>query len=198
MDNDKRWGSCVTPTYRKGSSGDNNAVPASECESRHVFFTVNLAERDRCLLLDHVDFLRAVVQEVKRRHPFYIDAFVVLPDHLHAMWTLPEDDDDFATRWMLIKSGFSRRLTGGERRSQSRIRKGERGIWQRRYWEHLVRDDRDYEQHVDYVHFNPVKHGYVHRAADWAHSSIHRYIAAGMVGRDWGGGTGGEGGYGER
>jgi putative transposase len=162
------------------------------------FFTVNLAERHLGLLVDHVDVLRTAVARVKRQHPFHIDAFVVLPDHLHAIWTLPEGDADFATRWMLIKAGFSRHIPPNERRNPSRLAKGERGIWQRRYWEHLVRDERDYEQHVDYVHFNPVKHGYACRAADWPHSSIHRYIAAGMVNRDWGGGTGGEGEYGER
>lgn len=162
------------------------------------FFTVNLAERHRRLLVDHVDVLRAVVAQVKRRHPFHIDAFVVLPDHLHAIWTLPEGDADFARRWMLIKAGFSRHLAKGERRNASRMGKGERGIWQRRYWEHLIRDDGDFERHVDYVHYNPVKHGHVARAADWAYSSVHRYIAAGMVGPDRGAGIGDEGGYGER
>lgn len=99
------------------------------------FFTVNHAERQLRLLVDHVAVLRAAVKEVKRRHPFHIDAFVVLPDHLHAIWTLPEGDADFAMRWMLIKAGFSRHIAKGERRNASRIGKGERGIWQRRYWE---------------------------------------------------------------
>jgi putative transposase len=164
------------------------------------FFTVNLAERHRCLLVDHVDDLRTAVKIVKQTHPFYIDAFVVLPDHLHAIWTLPEGDADFATRWMLIKAGFSRRMPDGEKRSKSRISKGERGIWQRRYWEHMIRDEYDYERHVDYIHYNPVKHGHVERAVDWAHSSIHRYIRAGMIGRDWASdGVGGiEDSYGER
>ncbi|MEW5838857.1 MAG: transposase [Pseudomonadota bacterium] len=150
------------------------------------FFTVNLAERGRHLLVDHVDILRASVQAVKRRHPFHIDAFVVMPDHLHAVWTLPVDDADFATRWMLVKAGFSRHIAHGERRTASRMAKGERGIWQRRYWEHLIRDDRDYQRHVDYVHHNPVKHGFALRAADWPYSSIHRYIAAGLVASNWG------------
>jgi putative transposase len=162
------------------------------------FFTVNLAERHLRLLVDHVDILRTAVRTMKQRHPFHIDAFVVLPDHLHAIWTLPEGDVDFATRWMLIKAGFSRQIAKGERRNASRIDKGERGIWQRRYWEHLIRDDNDYEQHVDYVHYNPVKHGHVRCAAEWAHSSIHRYIAAGTISCSWGGGIEHEGGYGER
>jgi len=164
------------------------------------FFTVNPAERQLRLLVDHVAVLRAAVKEVKGRHPFHIDAFVVLPDHLHAIWTLPEGDADFAMRWMLIKAGFSRHIAKGERRNASRIGKGERGIWQRRYWEHMIRDAHDYERHVDYVHYNPVKHGHVNRAAEWPHSSIHRYIAAGTLGYDWGWETNGrdESGYGER
>lgn len=97
------------------------------------FFTVNLAERKRTLLVDHIDDLRAVVKKVQTAHPFHIDAMVVLPDHLHAMWTLPEGDADYPMRWSLIKAGFSRRIPNGERRNPSRMAKGERGIWQRRY-----------------------------------------------------------------
>ena len=97
-------------------------------EGGTYFFTVNLAERDRTWLVDAVDELRMVVKNVKQRHPFHIDAFVVLPDHLHALWTLPANDSDFATRWMLIKAGFSRRIASGERRNEARVKKGERGI----------------------------------------------------------------------
>ena len=125
------------------------------------FFTVNLAERNKTLLVDKYELLRNVMNKVKQHHPFILDAMVVLPDHIHAMWTLPPGDNDFPTRWGLIKSGFSRLLPKTERINKSRIRKGERGIWQRRYWEHLIRDDADYEKHVDYIHYNPVKHGYV-------------------------------------
>ena len=150
------------------------------------FFTVNLADRSGSLLVDHVALLREAVRVVKQRHPFHIDAFVVLPEHLHAMWTLPENDADFAKRWMLIKAGFSRRIAANEYRNSSRMHKGERGIWQRRYWEHLIRSEDDYQRHWDYIHFNPVKHGHVSRAADWAYSSIHRYIHAGLIGSDWG------------
>ncbi len=108
------------------------------------FFTVNLAEWDKTLLLDKFDLLRDVMNTVKHQHPFKIDAMVVLPDHIHAIWTLPINDNDYSTRWGLIKSGFSRKLPRHERISESRSRKGERGIWQRRYWEHWIRDDRDY------------------------------------------------------
>lgn len=163
------------------------------------FFTVNLAERKLRLLVEQVDVLREAVKTVKQKHPFYIDAFVVLPDHLHAIWTLPEGDADFATRWMLIKGNFSRGIAKGEHRNASRIKKGERGIWQRRYWEHCIRDEIDYARHVDYIHFNPVKHGYVDRAVDWEYSSIHRYIATDKIARDWGGvRESEEDGYGER
>ncbi len=136
---------------------------------------MNLAERHNTLLVDEMDTLRNIINQVKRNHPFKIDAMVVLPDHLHALWTLPVDDKDFATRWMLIKSGFSRQIP-----------KYERGIWQRRYWEHLIRDEHDYEKHVDYIHHNPVRHGYVKCATDWLYSSIHTYISKGILSHDWG------------
>ncbi|MEW6352849.1 MAG: transposase [Pseudomonadota bacterium] len=150
------------------------------------FFTVNLAERSRTLLFDYVDVLRAVIQEVKRRHPFHIDAIVILSDHLHALWTLPADDRDYPTRWTLIKAGFSRHIAPNEQRNASRLSKGDRGVWQRRYWEHLIRDEQDYARHVDYIHYNPVKHGHVQRASDWPYSSIHQHIAAGLINKDWG------------
>jgi putative transposase len=151
------------------------------------FGTVNLAERKRTFLVDHIDDLRAVVKKVQTAHPFHIDAMVVLPDHLHAIWTLPEGDTDYPKRWSLIKAGFSRRVPTGERRNRSRMTKGERGIWQRRYWEHLIRDDRDFGQHADYIHYNPVKHGYVSRAGDWPYSSFHRYVRVGIYRDGWGG-----------
>lgn len=149
------------------------------------FFTVNLADRRARLLTDHIDALRQSVRIVKQRHPFESVAWVVLPDHLHAVWTLPADDADFAARWMLIKSGFSRRIAPGESISASRLRKGERGLWQRRYWEHLITDEDDLQHHVDYVHINPVRHGHARHAADWPYSSIHRYIRQGWLTADW-------------
>lgn len=149
------------------------------------FFTVNLANRKGSLLVDNIDILRNAISLVMERHPFTIDAIVVLPEHLHALWTLPEGDNDYATRWMLIKSTFSRHIPKGEYRSASRTKKGERGIWQRRYWEHLVRDENDFNRHVEYIHYNPVKHGYVQCPSDWQYSSLQRYIANGTVERDW-------------
>jgi putative transposase len=151
------------------------------------FFTVNLTDRNLSLLVRHIDLLRTAFRDARRRHPFEIDAIVVLPDHLHAIWTLPEDDADFALRWRLIKSAFSRSLPGGECISASRVSKGERGIWQRRYWEHTLRDEADFERHVDYIHFNPVKHGHARRVQDWPHSSFHRMVRLGIYPLDWAG-----------
>jgi putative transposase len=163
------------------------------------FFTVNLAERRLRLLTDHVGVLRAAFRQTRAIHPFTIEAIVVLPDHLHAIWLLPEDDSDFATRWRLIKSVFSRALPRGERISESRISKGERGIWQRRYWEHTLRDERDFARHMDYIHFNPVKHGHVQQVKDWPYSSFHRMMRLGVYPQDWAGSAKeAEGGFGER
>jgi putative transposase len=120
------------------------------------------------LLTDHVELLRAAFRGTRQRHPFTIDAIVVLPDHLHTVWTVPEGDADFAMRWQLIKSTFSRGLARNERISHSRSAKGERGIWQRRYWEHTIRDEIDFARHIDYAHTNPVKHKLVDRGRDWA------------------------------
>jgi putative transposase len=151
------------------------------------FFTVNLADRSRRLLVERVDVLRGAVDAVLRSHPFDEMAWVVLPNHLHALWALPDGDDDFATRWMLIKQRFSRHVAGSERISDSRRRRGERGVWQRRYWEHLIRDQRDLRHHIQYIHFNPVKHGLVARVADWPHSSFHDHVREGRVPVGWGG-----------
>jgi len=152
------------------------------------FFTVNALERHgNDLLTRHVDLLREVVREVRRRHPFAIHGWVVLPEHMHCIIELPSGDTDFATRWRLIKADFSKKLPATERRSTVRRARGERGIWQRRYWEHLIRDEDDFRAHMDYLHFNPVKHGHVARVADWPHSTFHRWVAAGAYAPDWAG-----------
>ena len=149
------------------------------------FFTVNLLDRRSGLLVEHINLLREAVRAVKRRRPFQIDAWVVLPDHLHAVWTLPEGDADYSGRWRSIKIAFAKGLPKTERRSAVRLNKGERGIWQRRFWEHTIRDDADYAAHVDYVHVNPLKHGLVERLADWPYSSFHRAVARGVYHQDW-------------
>jgi len=116
------------------------------------FFTVNLLERKQDLLVRHIDYLREAVRTTKRERPFHIDAWVVLPDHMHTVWTLPPGDDDFSNRWKSIKIRFVQKLPRTERRSKVRVAKGERGIWQRRFWEHVIRNENDYLRHVDYVH----------------------------------------------
>jgi putative transposase len=131
------------------------------------FFTVVLADRSSCLLIDEIDRLRLIYQTVQQRRPY-------------------ETIADFSTRWSNIKSGFSRGLNPMPR-SASKVGKREKGIWQRRYWEHAIRDDADLERHVNYIHFNPVKHGHVTRVIDWPHSSFHRYVERGLCAADWGG-----------
>ncbi len=150
------------------------------------FFTVVLAERPSDLLIEKVELLRRSYQTVQQRRPFETVAICILPDHIHAVWKLPEGDADFSTRWNLIKSGFSRGLKARPK-SASQMTKREKGIWQRRYWEHAIRDDADLERHIDYIHFNPVKHGHVTRVADWPHRSYHRYVGRGLLTPDWGG-----------
>ena len=113
------------------------------------------------MLVDHIDALRQAFEETQKKYPFDIAAIVALPDHLHAIWTLPPDDAGFSTRWRLIKTRFAKSLPRRERRSAVRKVRGERGIWQRRYWEHTLRNEGDFERHANYIHFNPVKHGYV-------------------------------------
>lgn len=157
------------------------------------FFTSNLLERrDNNLLVRHIDALRAAVRRVRRAHPFDICGWVVLPDHLHCVIRLPPTDADFALRLRLIKTSFSKAIPREERRSAVRRRRGERGIWQRRYWEHLIKDETDYRAHMDYVHFNPVKHGLVTCVRDWPYSTFHRLVADGVYPIDWGGSEAGE------
>ena len=149
------------------------------------FFTVTLAKRRSCLLTENIQALRTAFSEVKDAHPFSLEAVVILPDHLHCIWQLPFDDDDFSNRWRQIKTAFSRKLPKIEHRSKSRVHKGERGIWQRRFWEHAIRDDLDYQRHVDYIHYNPVKHEFVKRVAEWPFSSFHRFVRLGKYSNDW-------------
>jgi putative transposase len=144
------------PNYRR------NRVPGGS-----YFFTVNLDDQGSDLLVTEIASLRIAVQAARKRHPFHIDAWVVLPDHMHCLWTLPPDDADFPARWQSIKAAFSRSVPPAQDRRPSLIRKRETGIWQRRYWEHTIRDEQDYAAHIDYIHFNPVKHGLAAHPADW-------------------------------
>ena len=159
------------------------------CQGGTYFFTVNLLQRqNNDLLIKHIDVLRTVVSSVRRAHSFAIHGWVVLPDHLHCVIELPPDEADFATRWRLIKSGFSKALPKTERRNSVRVRRGERGIWQRRYWEHLIRDEADFRAHMDYVHINPVKHGLAESVTDWSYSTFHKLVEKGIYPSDWAGG----------
>lgn len=163
------------------------------------FFT--LATFRRQPLLTHPDSVTAIrdaIRMVRKVLPFEIVAFVVLPDHLHAIWTLPPGDADYPRRWALIKREAGREIGRFVRIElpRSMIARHESGVWQRRYWEHLVRDDDDLKRHVDYIHFNPVKHGYARRVAEWPHSTFHRYVKRGLLPLDWAAEPG-EGNYGE-
>jgi putative transposase len=152
------------------------------------FFTVNLLDRSSDLLTRHIDALRQAVRATRALRPFHIDAWVVLPDHLHCIWTLPPGDDDFSNRWKAIKIRFVQSLPRDEPRSVTRVARGERGIWQRRFWEHAIRDQEDYARHFDYVHINPVKHGWAGQVRDWPYSTFHGWVEAGVYPPDWAGG----------
>jgi len=151
------------------------------------FFTVALEDRRTRTLVEHVDILRAAFRTAREERPFTIEAIVVLPEHLHTIWTLPEHDADFSGRWRRVKSLFTRQVA----KRSARFRPGRRGeyrLWQRRFWEHAVRDEGDFERHLDYIHFNPVKHGLTSQVRDWPFSSFHRYVRRGWLPDDWGGG----------
>jgi len=150
------------------------------------FFTIAIAERHKDLLVKHIALLRNAIHLEKKRAPFVIIAMSILPDHLHAVWRLPVGDTNYSERWRRIKATFSKMLKRNETVSKSRFEKGERGIWQRRFWEHTIRDDADLQRHMDYVHFNLVKHRYVKKAADWQHSTFHAYVDRGVYPVDWG------------
>lgn len=142
--------------------------------------------------------LREAIGQARACYPFEIHAWVLLPDHLHCVWQLPGDDADFGRRWSLIKRKTSQALDVPQGTTLSRQLRGERGLWQRRFWEHQIRDHEDYRRHLDYLHWNPVKHGLVERVRDWPWSSFHRLVGEGIYPADWGGGKIDEGrGYGE-
>jgi putative transposase len=161
------------------------------------FFTVALANRRSSVLVENVALLREAFRKTRAERPFEIDAIVILPEHLHAIMTLPPSDFDYSGRWRRVKGLFTRAIvkSGAFIAPDSR---GEYELWQRRFWEHTIRSDTDFERHVDYIHFNPVKHNLVSRVADWPHSSFHRYVREGVVPNDWAGKIGhAQGSFGE-
>ncbi|QNA90124.1 transposase [Massilia sp. Dwa41.01b] len=156
------------------------------------FFTLVSFRRQPILCLPPIRAaLRRAVQDVRIVRPFDIDAWVLMPDHLHCIWTLPDGDLDYSTRWALIKNSVSRfagittPYTGHP--SPSRIKHRDAAIWQRRFFEHRIRDDLDFERHADYVHFNPVRHGHADSAIAWPFSTFHRFVRTGIYPADWGG-----------
>jgi len=146
------------------------------------FFTV-VTENRAPLLIENIERLRAAFRLCLSRYPFEIEAIVVLPDHLHTVWRLPEGDADFSKRWMVIKRKFSAGLQSSVV-SDSKTKKREKGIWQRRFWEHYIRNEDDWRRHVDYIHFNPVKHGYVAKPQDWPYSSFNQAVSKGWYAPD--------------
>lgn len=154
------------------------------------FFTVVTYRRRNILIKPECRvILREEINRVKQQHPFTIDAWVLLPDHLHSIWTLPSGDNNYSKRWGMIKAGFSKRakslLHRKEWMNESKTRRRESTIWQRRFWEHQIRNHEDYKKHMDYLHFNPVKHGLVKRVVDWPNSTFHRYVKNGIYSEDW-------------
>jgi len=162
------------------------------------FFTLTLADRRSSALVEHIGILRKAFRRARHKRPFHVEAIVVLPDHLHAVLTLPPNDADYPGRWRLIKTLFSNGVLEASG-SIPRYRSGELALWQRRFWEHTIRSEDDFSRHVDYIHFNPVKHALVSRVRDWPHSSFHRYVRQGVLPADWAGDmTETVRGYGER
>ena len=151
------------------------------------FFTVKLADPKSRLLVEHIDLLRAAYMDVQKQYPFETVAVCVLLNHIHAIWTLPPDDADYSLRWRLIKTKFSAHFPRAENLSASKQRRNERGIWQRRFYEHTVRNEADLQRCADYIHYNPVKHRYAASVHDWPFSSFHRFVRHGLLPPDWGG-----------
>jgi len=164
----------------------------STTQGATFFFTLNTFRRQPVLLRDELRAaLREGLEEVRIRLPFKIHAWVLLPDHLHCIWELPPGDASFGLRWGQVKRHVTRAYDDGAEvqpiLTESRKKRHEGALWQRRFWEHQIRDETDFVRHVDYVHWNPVKHGYVSQAVEWPYSTFHRYVRSGVYAEDWGG-----------
>jgi putative transposase len=169
---------CRMPDYRRAYIKGGTFFFTVVTNERHHVFNDKAA----------VDLLKTSFRRVMRLHPFEIDSIAVLPDHLHCIWMLPENDSDFSIRWRLIKSDFTRgylSVSAGEI-SNSRRMKKEKGIWQRRFWEHMIRDEADLNMHRDYIHYNPVKHGLADSPSEWEYSSFISFVSKGLYQPDWG------------
>ena len=165
--------------YRRAKTGGN------------IYFFTVVTYRRRLLFHDETCrlFLRNAIIKTQRNYPFTINAWVLLPDHLHCVWTLPQNDNDFSTRWNLIKSGFSKSAktlyNNAQWMTTSKQKHRETTLWQRRFWEHQIRDESDYNNHIDYIRYNPVKHGWVTNVKDWPYSTFHRYVRQGVYPQNW-------------
>ena len=162
-------------------------------EGGTYFFTVNTYHRQP-ILTDVLirQALREGIDKARQTLPFKIAAWVLLPDHLHCIWTLPPEDANFSARWAVVKRCVSKccaaqRIGAWDAPYTSRRIRKESGIWQRRFWEHMIRDEDDFKRHVDYIHWNPVKHGHVRKVSDWPYSTFHRFVKNGSYPPDWGG-----------
>ena len=166
------------PNYRRAREGNT------------YFFTVVTYQRRPILCLEQSRLLLGkVVRNVRDAHPFLVEAWVLLPDHMHSIWQLPRGDTDFSLRWALIKKGFTKGAKDWLELPSpnfSRKKHREATVWQRRFWEHMIRDDRDFSAHCDYIHYNPVKHGLVKAPKAWPHSTFHRFVKKGLYSSDWG------------
>lgn len=164
------------------------------------FFTINIRDRQSQLLTTYIDELRLAYQKTQQKMPFTTDAIIILPDHIHALWTFPENDNDYPTRIRLLKSYFSRKLPAHVKQTnnQSRQGKSETGVWQRRYWEHTIQNEIDYNRHMDYIHYNAVKHGHAKNPADWKHSTFMREVDNGRYDLNWAGDDYEDSRFGER
>lgn len=193
-----RNGCKVTDQVGSAVRTDNNrnGCPMTNWRRAYVpggtyFFTLVTSERAPILTTTFArSLLREVTSECRRQWPFEIEAVVLMSDHLHTVWRLPEGDTEYSKRWGWLKKEFTKKWLaagGSERRiSTSRQRDRRSGVWQRRFWEHVIRDERDLVRHLDYIHYNPVKHGLVGRAVDWPWSSFHRFVREGRYSADWG------------
>lgn len=161
----------------------------NETQQQSFFTVVTFGRMKRLTEPPNVNLLRESIRHVMHSHPFKIEAFVLLPDHLHCIWTLPDGDNNFSTRWRLIKSRFTRRCADEFPRDKTRKHKKEQSVWQRRFWEHQIRNETDFRNHVEYIHYNPVRHRYAPFPKDWPHSSFHRYVQEGKYSEMWGAGV---------
>jgi len=180
----------LNATYGEGAQGGTQMrYRRPQGKGGTFFFTVVTHDR-RPFLCEpkNIELLRESFRKVMAAHPFSIEAIVIMPDHIHALWTLAAEDVDFSRRWSLIKSGFTRGCDDACKAlpDPSRMARKQQAVWQHRFWEHQIRDDTDFARHADYIHYNPVKHGYVKAPVDWPYSSFHRFVREGKYPANWG------------